>query len=85
MMRIRVEMAKKGGALLQGIIEADETYIGGKPCKINKVKDREQAKHERNTKKDAIIGAVQRGGKVVAQSLSNSLYTSSCSRGVLQV
>ncbi len=28
---IRAEMAKKGGALLQGIIEADEAYIGGKP------------------------------------------------------
>ena len=28
---IRAEMAKKGGALLEGIIEADETYIGGKP------------------------------------------------------
>lgn len=31
MTRIRAEMAKKGGALLQGVIEADETYIGGKP------------------------------------------------------
>ena len=29
MTRIRSEMAEKGGALLQGIIEADETYIGG--------------------------------------------------------
>ena len=56
---IRAEMAKKGGALLQGIIEADETYIGGKPRKPNK--------RGRGTEKDAIIGAVQRGGKVVAQ------------------
>ena len=85
MMLTRAEMAKKGGALLRGIIEVDETYIGGKLRKINKVKDREQAKHERSTKKDAIIGVVQRGGKVVAQSLPNSLYTSLCSRGVLQV
>ena len=36
MTRIRAEMAKKGGALLQGIIEADEIYIGGKPRKPNK-------------------------------------------------
>lgn len=31
MTRIRSEMTKKGGALLQGIIEADETYIEGRP------------------------------------------------------
>ena len=64
MTRIRAEMAKKGGALLQGIIEADETYIGGKPRKPNKREDDEPAKRGRGTDKDAIIGAVQRGGKV---------------------
>ena len=65
------EMAKKGGALLQGIIEADETYIGGKPRKKNKRSDDEPAKRGRGTEKDAIIGAVQRGGKVVAQLAPN--------------
>lgn len=65
---IRAEMVKKTNALLlEGIIEADETYIGGKPRKANKVEDREPAKRGRGTEKDAIIGAVQRGGKVVAQ------------------
>ena len=35
--RIRAEMAsKQGEILLQGIIEADETYLGGKPRKRNK-------------------------------------------------
>ena len=29
--RIRAAMASDEGALLQGIIEADETYLGGKP------------------------------------------------------
>ena len=29
--RIRAAMADDQGALLQGIIEADETYVGGKP------------------------------------------------------
>ena len=67
MTRIRSEMAKKGGALLHGIIEADETYIGGKPRKPNKREDFEPSKRGRGTEKDAIIGAVQRGGKVVAQ------------------
>ena len=70
--RIRAEMeTKKGGALLQGIIEADETYIGGKPRKANKKEDRENAKRGRGTEKDAVIGAVQRGGKVVAQLAPN--------------
>ncbi len=67
MTRIRAEMAKKGNVLLQGIIEADETYIGGKPRKPNKKEDHVPAKRGRGTEKDAIIGAVQRGGKVVAQ------------------
>jgi len=35
--RIRAEMAsKQGEILLQGIVEADETYVGGKPHKRNK-------------------------------------------------
>ena len=67
MTRIRAEMAKKGGALLHGIIEADETYIGGKPRKHGKYKDKEPAKRGRGTKKTPVIGAVQRGGKVVAE------------------
>ena len=67
MTRIRAEMAKKGGALLEGIIEADETYIGGKPRKPNKREEDEPSKRGRGTEKTAIIGAVQRGGKVIAQ------------------
>ena len=72
MTRIRAEMAKKTNALLlQGIIEADETYIGGKPRKENKKEDREPAKRGRGTDKTAVIGAVERGGKVVAQVAEN--------------
>ena len=69
--RIRAEMSKKGGALLQGIIEADETYIGGKPRKENKKEDREPAKRGRGTDKTPVIGAVERGGNVVAQVAEN--------------
>ena len=69
--RIRAEMSKKGGALLQGIIEADETYIGGKPRKENKKEDREPAKRGRGTDKTPVIGAVERGGKVMAQVAEN--------------
>ncbi len=66
--RIRAEMANKTNPIvLQGIIEADETYIGGKPRKENKKADREPAKRGRGTSKTAVIGAVQRGGEVVAE------------------
>ena len=38
--RIRSEMMRKEGkALLQGIIETEETYVGGKPRKTNKRND----------------------------------------------
>ena len=67
MVRIRAEMAKKGGALLQGIIEVDETYLGGKPRKKNEKEDREPAPRGRGTSKTAVIGAVERGGQVVAE------------------
>ena len=68
MTRIRAEMANKTSPIvLQGIIEADETYIGGKPRKANKKEDREPAKRGRGTSKTAVIGAVERGGQVVAE------------------
>ena len=67
--RIRSEMAsqEKGGALLQGIIEADEAYVGGKPRKPNKRDDDEPSPRGRGTKKTPVIGAAQRGGDVKAQ------------------
>lgn len=68
LVRIRAEMANKTSPItLQGIIEADETYLGGKPRKANKAEDREPAKRGRGTSKTAIIGAVERGGQVVAE------------------
>ena len=70
--RIRAEMANKiNPIMLQGIIEADETYIGGKPRKENKKADREPAKRGRGTSKTTVIGAVERGGEVVAQVVEN--------------
>ena len=66
--RIRAEMANRTNPIvLQGIIEADETYIGGKPRKENKKEDRKPAPRGRGTSKTAVIGAVERGGQVVAE------------------
>lgn len=70
--RVRAEMADKTNSiLLKGIIETDETYIGGKPRKENKKEDREPAPRGRGTSKTTVIGAVERGGEVVAQVVEN--------------
>lgn len=70
--RIRSQMATAdGGILLQGIVEADEAYIGGKPRKPNRRDDDTPSPRGRGTKKTAIIGAVERGGRVVAQVASD--------------
>jgi len=70
--RIRAEMADKSHSLLlKGIIEADETYIGGKPPKENKKEDREPAPRGRATSKTTVVGAVERGGEVAAQVVEN--------------
>ena len=60
--KIRAQMASEQQAItLQGIIEADETYIGGKPRKPNKREDDDKtppAPRGRGTRKAAVIGAV---------------------------
>jgi transposase-like protein len=69
MHRIRVAMAEDAeqSSLLHGIVEADETYIGGKPRKANKRDDDKPNKRGRGTKKAAVIGIMERGGRVVAR------------------
>lgn len=78
MHRVRAEMASEQGVLLQGIIEADETYVGGKPRKSNKRSDdgnndsgENKPKRGRGTKKTPVIGAVERGGEVRAEVASD--------------
>ena len=61
--RIRAAMASDEGALLQGIIEADETYIGGKPRKSDKNNKRGRGA----SGKTSVVGAVQREGEVKAE------------------
>ena len=70
--RIRAVLASGEADFLHGILEADETYIGGKPCKCNKRDDDDNAQHPRgrSTRKAPIIGAVERGGGVCASCAS---------------
>jgi len=69
MQRIRAAMAASDdrAGLLYGIVEADETYVGGKPRKGNKHDDDKPNKRGRGTNKTPVIGAVERGGNVVAR------------------
>lgn len=64
-------MSKQQNIQLQGIIEADETYVGGKPRKGNKREDDKPNKRGRGTSKTPVIGAVERGGEVVARVVNN--------------
>lgn len=69
MHRVRTAMANdpRQASLLQGIVEADETYVGGKPRKGNRRKDDKPNKRGRGTKKVPVVGAVERGGRVIAR------------------
>ena len=72
MTRIRAEMASKNDDILQGIIEADETYVGGKPRKPNKRDDDDtHSENQEWSKKKPVIGVAQRGGKVLAKVVSS--------------
>ena len=53
--------------MLHGIIEADETYVGGKPRKGNNRDDDTPNPRGRATKKMPVIGVVERGGNVKAR------------------
>ena len=60
--RIRAEMASDQGPLLQGIIEADETYVGGRPRKRNRRDDDTPSPRGRATNKTAVIGVEDEDG-----------------------
>lgn len=69
MHRVRVAMANDPAQskLLHGIVEADETYVGGKPRKGNRRDDDKPNPRGRGTRKAPVIGAVERNGRVVAR------------------
>ncbi len=69
--RIRAEMATTQAKMLFGIAEADETYIGGKPRKPSTKDTGQKNPRGRGTRKTAIIGAAERGGKVNASVAGN--------------
>ena len=68
--RIYMQLRKamyQDAELFKGIVEMDETYLGGRPRKNNdrQIK-RKRTRHSKN--KIPVVGMVQRGGKVSAQA-----------------
>ncbi len=69
--RIRAMMAAEP-ALLRGVVELDETYVGGKPRKVHGERllskdQRPKRKKGRATDKACVFVAVERGGRVITR------------------
>lgn len=65
MHRIRFAMTPDSPEQLNGDVEVDETYIGGKP------RFKGQSKRGRGTRKTPVLALVERGGKVRARVVTN--------------
>jgi transposase-like protein len=60
--RIRSAMHDESGEMLRGIVEADETYVGGKLPRGHRT--RKEVAAQRRDNKTVVLGAVERGGRV---------------------
>ncbi len=56
----RIRFALDNGSILKGVVEADESYFGGKDSNKHKIKKL------KGSKKSVVVGAVERGGNVKA-------------------
>ena len=65
MNRIRFAMAPEPGPKLKGIVEVDETFVGGKP------RFKGDNKRGRGTAKTPVFAAVERGGKIRRRVIAN--------------
>lgn len=68
MKQIRILMAESGGGLLEGVVEVDETFVGGKAKnRKNEWKLSEMAKQ-----KEVLMGMVEREGRVYIKHVPNT-------------
>ena len=59
--RIRSAMTEDDAPLLRGIVEVDETYIGGK---LGGFRNRQEAAKGRRANRTVVLGAIERGGRI---------------------
>lgn len=71
LMRIRKSFADNEGELLEGIIECDETFIGGKNENRHKDKKVKGGQGGNGGDKTVVAGILQRDGKVKAQKVKD--------------
>jgi ISXO2-like transposase domain len=64
--QIRILMGKRDGRLLQGIVEVDESFFGGKGT------NRKYVPHFNEKPKDIIMGMVEREGQVVMKKIETT-------------
>lgn len=85
MHRIRKAM-KDDGDLFAGIIEMDETYVGGKPRKGNKKDDDDDTPSNvgRGTKKTPVVGMVERKGRVRAEATDKNKLKSADLKDIVE-
>jgi transposase-like protein len=70
--RIRTAHRSKGGNKLSGQIEADETYVGGKARNMHRAKRARVITGTGGKDKTAVMGILQRGGKVRTKVVDNT-------------
>ncbi|MFV1884005.1 MAG: IS1595 family transposase [Balneola sp.] len=54
------------GMMFEGVVEIDETFVGGKPRKSNRNPTTKKSKRGRGTDKTPVVGIVERDGRVRA-------------------
>ncbi len=60
----------KHGKTFEAMVEIDETYIGGKPIKKNRTDDNKPNKRGQGTKKNPVVGIVDREQRKVYAKVS---------------
>ncbi|MDX2138201.1 MAG: IS1595 family transposase [Chloroflexota bacterium] len=85
-LRIRTAMVTDPAQkeLFKGIVEMDETYVGGKPRKTNKQEDNKPSKRGRGTEKTPVVGMVERNGKVKIKVIADRNLTQRALNAIIQ-